>query len=196
MSRIRAEDTVPELIIRRGLWAEGFRYRLHVKTPGGKADLVLPSQKFALFVDGCFWHGCPEHYVRPRTSNPFWDRKLRENVERDRRQTQKLVDEGWRFLRVWEHEVHEDAARVLAAIRDALNGEPARPPQPAWRVVNVKWLDEAASLERRLCEDLLEPTLRRTEERKRSTKKVGRVRARVVNMSPEPDMGPGLRDPL
>lgn len=90
MARIRGKDTAPELVIRRGLWKAGIRYRLQTKTPGGKADFVVPARKLALFVDGCFWHGCPEHYVRPRTSNPFLDSKLRENVDRDRRQSEQL----------------------------------------------------------------------------------------------------------
>src|SRR4051794_31349953 len=104
MSRIRGANTTPELIVRRGLWKCGLRYRLHAKTPGGKADIVVPSAKFALFIDGCFWHGCPEHYVRPGSRNEFWDAKLRENVDRDRRQTLKLDAEGWTVVRVWEHE--------------------------------------------------------------------------------------------
>ena len=113
MSRIKAEDTSPELTIRKGLWAAGYRYRLHFKTPGGKADLVIPSIKFALFIDGCFWHGCPEHYVRPRTKHEFWDAKLTENTTRDRKQTLALEAEGWLVLRVWEHEVVENPGTVL-----------------------------------------------------------------------------------
>lgn len=180
MARIGRKNTLPELLIRKGLWAAGLRYRIQTKTPGGTADLVLATKKFALFVDGCFWHGCPEHYVRPRTSSPFWDRKLRENVDRDRRQTLKLLAEGWRVLRVWEHEVHEQPARTLARILRAVDSERPRKPRGAWRVVRVTWLDEEGRRERRICESLLDASLRHAEERTRSTRKVGRVRGRVL----------------
>ena len=179
MSRIRGRNTSPELVVRRGLWAKGYRYRLQQKTPGGRADLVIRSRKLALFVDGCFWHGCPEHYVRPRSSNSFWDKKLNENVTRDRRQTLKLENEGWRVVRVWEHEIAEDPEAALSKIVEALEGVPPKR-RRAWRVMRVEWVDQEAGRERRFLEDLLDPAFRRVEERIRSTKKVGRVRSRVV----------------
>ncbi len=179
MSRIRGSNTTPELALRRALTKAGLRYRLHVKTPGGRADIVMASKKIAVFIDGCFWHGCPEHYVRPRSSKRFWDDKLTENVTRDRRQILKAAAEGWTAIRVWEHEVKESleavTERVLAHVNDA-----NRAPESQWRVVEVKWLDEAGTLERRRCEDLRDPGKTFTEERERSTKKVGRVRGRPV----------------
>lgn len=173
MARIKGKDTEPELIVRRALRAAGLRYRLQVKTPGGKADLVIAKSKVALFVDGCFWHGCPEHYVRPRTSKAFWDTKLRENVDRDRRQTLALDAEGWLVVRVWEHELREDPARVAKAIVASLGKRPR--PRPHWRVVKVTWLDPVAGLERRQLEELRDGEKRQLEERVRSTRKVGRV---------------------
>ena len=179
MARIRGADTEPELIVRQLLWAAGYRYRLQVKTPGGKADIVVPSKNFALFVDGCFWHGCPEHYVRPRTSNPFWDSKLRENVDRDRRQTLRLIDQGWRVMRVWEHEVREAPNDVAQRVITALSDE-GFAALSTLRVVLVQWLDSEGRLERRTCEELLDATKTVVEERERSTAKVGRVKGKRV----------------
>ncbi|MBL8909278.1 MAG: very short patch repair endonuclease [Archangium sp.] len=179
MSRIRSADTEPELIVRRALTAAGLRYRLHQKTPGGKADLVMPSQKFALFIDGCFWHGCPEHYVHPRSNWPFWDAKLRENVDRDRRQTKALVSEGWKFLRVWEHEVREAPLKVVERIQKQLDG--ARRAKAGWRVVFVRPEGEGSTLERRLHEDLADAAKQLTTVRQRVTAKKGRVAKGVVS---------------
>jgi DNA mismatch endonuclease (patch repair protein) len=176
MARIRGRDTQPELILRKGLWKAGIRYRLHARTPGGRADLLVSSAHLAVFIDGCFWHGCPEHYVRPRSRSGFWDAKLRENVNRDRRQTLTLEAGGWRVLRVWEHEVREQPdsvrERILAAAR---SGKVPRR-RSSWRVVKVEFLDAEGSLERRLLEDLRDGALQREEQSKRSTRKVGRVR--------------------
>jgi DNA mismatch endonuclease (patch repair protein) len=174
MARIGGANTAPEVALRRALWAAGVRYRLQFRTPGGRADVAVPSKRFALFVDGCFWHGCPEHYVRPRSSNVFWDNKLRENVDRDRRQTKTLLAEDWRFVRVWEHEVREHLELVVEKVLDVLHG---RTPWTAgdWRVGRVEFLDDVGARERRHLESLLDPALRRTEEGARSTAKVGRV---------------------
>lgn len=179
MARIKGANTGPELAVRQRLWAAGYRYRLHVKTPGGRADLVIPRRSFALFIDGCFWHGCPEHYVRPRTSNPFWDSKLRENVDRDRRQTLKLLDAGWRVIRVWEHEVAEAPEQVAGQIITALSDDRFAAVSTL-RVVRVDWLDREGRLERRTCEELLDGSRTLIEERERSTAKVGRVRGKRV----------------
>lgn len=176
MSRIRGKDTSPERIIRRRLWAAGLRYRLQAKTPGGRADLVVPGQKLAIFIDGCFWHGCPEHYVRPRSRNEFWDAKLAENVSRDRRQTLLLDTLGWRVVRVWEHEVHEAPEEVVGRILADAHQEKA-PRRYNWRVARVELLDSIGDLERRHLEDLRDGRLQRIEERRRTTKKLGRVRS-------------------
>lgn len=175
MSRIRGENTAPERIVRSALTNAGVRYRLQMKTPGGRADLVVPSRKFALFIDGCFWHGCPEHYVHPRSNASFWDRKLRENVDRDRRQTRALIDEGWSFLRVWEHEVHEAPLKVVEQIKSQLEGARRRP--AGWRVVAVAPLANGSEDERRSHEDLLNAARKLTTIRARITRKTGRVAA-------------------
>lgn len=143
MAGIRSRHTEPERALRSALWAKGLRYRLHAPTPAGRPDLVLPGPT-AVFVDGCFWHGCPRHYSRPRTREDFWAEKLRANVERDRRQTRALRSLGWRVLRVWEHELAEDALvgvvdRVMAVVR----GEAAAEDDADWRVVRVLAVGDA-----------------------------------------------------
>src|SRR4051812_21964937 len=111
MARIRGVNTTPELRLRARLWSTGLRYRLHLRTPAGRPDLVIPGAQVAVYIDGCQWHGCPKHYVRPRSKDEFWAAKLHENVARDLRQTQQLEALGWRVLRFWEHEVWEEPER-------------------------------------------------------------------------------------
>ena len=105
MSNIQGRNTKPEIILRRRLWHAGLRYRVHVRIPGSP-DIVFRRQKIAVFVDGCFWHGCPIHYKRPTSNQPFWDNKLRENMERDERVDRSLIDDGWVVLHYWEHEIN------------------------------------------------------------------------------------------
>lgn len=140
MSRIRSRDTEPEALLRSALWSHGLRYRVAARTPVGRPDIVVPSKKLAVFVDGCFWHGCPEHYVRPRSRPDFWAAKLLENVSRDIRQTLELERQGWRVVRAWECEVHESLLSVVKRVLDPTQNQDGR----AWRVFRV---DEGASPE-------------------------------------------------
>ncbi len=115
MSRIRGKNTKPELLLRKALWRKGARYRLHYKIPG-RPDIVFVGKRIAVFVDGCFWHGCPEHGVSPKTNAAFWRKKIRGNVERDRRITEELRRDGWTVLRFWEHEVRDDLEGVVSKV--------------------------------------------------------------------------------
>lgn len=107
MSNIRGRDTKPELTLRRGLHARGFRYRLHAKNLPGKPDLVLSKYKVAIFVHGCFWHRHQDckHASTPRTRPDFWQEKFRKNRERDSRNVRHLEELGWRVIVVWECEL-------------------------------------------------------------------------------------------
>ena len=103
MSGIKGKDTQPELAIRRGLHAKGFRFRLHAKKVPGKPDLVLPHFRAAIFVNGCFWHRHDCHLFKmPSTRREFWSQKIERNVERDQIVRAQLAEKGWRFLVVWE----------------------------------------------------------------------------------------------
>jgi DNA mismatch endonuclease (patch repair protein) len=176
MARIRGRDTKPEHILRRALWAAGLRYRLQVQTPGGRVDLVFPSSRVAILVDGCFWHGCPRHYVRPRTKESFWETKLAENVARDRRQTLDLEAQGWRVIRIWEHSVHEELQAIVHEIQQVLASELGQPPAEDWRVVRVVPLNDAGSHECRFLQSLRNPSEQRIEEGPRVTTKWRRAR--------------------
>lgn len=103
MAAIRGADTKPEMLIRRGLHARGFRYRLHDLKLPGKPDIVLPKHRAVIFVNGCFWHGhdCPL-FRWPATRQEFWRAKITGNVERDARNIDMLIASGWRVAAVWE----------------------------------------------------------------------------------------------
>jgi DNA mismatch endonuclease (patch repair protein) len=121
MARQRRRDTAPEMAIRRLLHARGFRYRVNAPIPGmprRRADLTFRTRKVAVFVDGCFWHGCPQHRTQPRANGAWWYEKLQRNVERDREADEHLQGQGWLVIRIWEHEDPETAAdRVELALR-------------------------------------------------------------------------------
>ena len=119
MSRIRGRDTKPELLLRTALWAAGLRYRLANRLPG-KPDIVFPGRRVAVFVDGCFWHGCPEHYKRPFSNTEFWDAKISGNRERDNRRTKELRKAGWKVIRIWDHEIKKNPLRVVNKVVRAL----------------------------------------------------------------------------
>jgi DNA mismatch endonuclease (patch repair protein) len=152
MARIGGRDTSPEVAIRSALWRKGFRYKLNVRAGSSRPDLVFARQSVAVFVDGCFWHGCPEHYVRPRTNERFWSDKLSKNVERDRRQTLELEAEQWRVLRFWEHQAWTDLEWIVETVSAALKQNDWKPKED-WRVKAVVPVVGAdAREERHLCQ--------------------------------------------
>jgi DNA mismatch endonuclease, patch repair protein len=120
MSEQRREGTAPELALRRALHSLGLRYRVHRAPLQGlrrKADIVFGPARVAVFVDGCFWHGCPEHGRRSHDVNGwYWPGKIARNQRRDRDTDQALLTAGWAVVRIWEHEVGEPGA-VQAAER-------------------------------------------------------------------------------
>ena len=127
MARIRSEDTVPEMLVRKMLHAAGFRFRLHRGDLPGKPDIVLPRYKVAIFVHGCFWHGhesCRDGR-RPKSNLDYWNRKLDRNRERDRRSQAKLEAIGWRPLVVWECEL-EDPDQLLLRLTAEIGTTDAR----------------------------------------------------------------------
>lgn len=133
MSRIRSEKTGPEMRLRRALWARGVRYRIHRKLPG-KPDLAFAGRRLAVFVDGCFWHGCPDHGTSPKSNQSYWGPKIERNRERDAKVSAALRAEGWTVLRFWEHEIESALDSVVNEIMAAMlvpvgrrGGCPSRP---------------------------------------------------------------------
>ena len=114
----RRRDTAPEIALRRELHRRGLRFRVDFPPLPGlrcRADIVFTRRRIAIFVDGCFWHACPDHGNVPKANREWWRAKLEANVARDRRNEQALVQAGWKVVRVWEHEpVGAAADRVFA----------------------------------------------------------------------------------
>jgi DNA mismatch endonuclease, patch repair protein len=108
-------DTRPELALRSALHARGLRYRVDfpIRPATGirpiRPDIVFTRAKIAVFVDGCFWHGCPDHGTKPTRNTDYWTAKLERNIERDRRNDALLEEAGWTVVRIWEHEASHDA---------------------------------------------------------------------------------------
>jgi len=115
MSRVKGKDTSLEQLVRSGLHRRGLRFRKHVKGLPGKPDIVFPSARAAVFIDGDFWHGWRFPMWKDSLA-PFWRAKIEATRLRDRRNFQQLRWQGWRVLRIWEHQVQRDLASVLARI--------------------------------------------------------------------------------
>ncbi|WP_329055593.1 very short patch repair endonuclease [Streptomyces violaceus] len=123
MSRQASKDTAVELAVRRLLHAAGLRYRVEYPVPGlprRRIDVAFPRAKVAVLIDGCFWHGCPQHATHPKANADWWRTKLDRNMARDRETTEHLLAAGWTVLRFWEH---TPAAEVAAAVRAEVDQE-------------------------------------------------------------------------
>ena len=116
MATLSRRDTAPELALRRELHKRGMRYRLQVKTPGSRRrtiDIAFPSARLAVFVDGCFWHGCPAHGTQPQANRDWWLWKIARNQARDADTNRLLLEAGWTVVRVWEHDEVSSAADTV-----------------------------------------------------------------------------------
>lgn len=110
MSRIRSKDTKPEMLVRKFLHAQGFRYRLHAKHLPGKPDIVLPKYKTVILVHGCFWHGhegC-RYFVTPKTRTEWWLEKIKKNISNDSIKRKILEEAGWKVIQIWECDLKPD----------------------------------------------------------------------------------------
>lgn len=121
MSGIRGKDTKPELVIRKALFARGFRYRLHDKQLPGKPDIVFPKYNAVVFAHGCFWHGHQCHLFKwPSTRPDFWQDKIYRNIEIDKQSNKQLKEKGWRIFVVWECALKGKKKRKLEYITNKL----------------------------------------------------------------------------
>jgi len=116
MSRIRSKNTVPEVKLRKLLFATGVKgYRIHYDLPG-KPDIVFVKRKIAVFIDGCFWHKCPIDFQEPESHKEYWTKKIQSNVDRDKKVNDQLKSDGWTVIRIWEHEVKKEPEMVVRKI--------------------------------------------------------------------------------
>jgi DNA mismatch endonuclease (patch repair protein) len=133
----RSRDTRPELAIRSAVHATGLRYRVAarpIRTVRRSADLVFRSARVAVFVDGCFWHGCRDHFTPPRTNAAYWTAKIEGNRTRDADTDARLTDQGWLVIRCWEHEDPRRAAdRVCDLVRQRRQARTGVSPRPTPR---------------------------------------------------------------
>ncbi|MEV0746649.1 MULTISPECIES: very short patch repair endonuclease [unclassified Streptomyces] len=122
MSRQASRDTAPEVAVRKLLHASGYRYRLNERVPHMSRrtiDIAFTRAKVAVFLDGCFWHGCPEHATQPKSNAEWWRQKLDRNMARDAETTAHLVTEGWTVLRFWEHQPPTQVAERVTEVVDS-----------------------------------------------------------------------------
>ena len=115
MARVKGKNTSPELNLRKILSMAGVKYNANYKLEG-KPDMVLKSQKVAVFIDGCFWHKCPICFRAPKSNKGYWKEKIKKNVDRDRKLNKTLKKEGWKVIRIWEHNVLKNPNGVLHKI--------------------------------------------------------------------------------
>jgi DNA mismatch endonuclease, patch repair protein len=129
MSRVRGKDTKPEMIVRRLLHGQGYRYRLHARDLPGSPDIVFRGRRKAIYVHGCFWHRHPDETCKlarlPKSRREFWVPKLEGNRERDLRNQQLMIERGWSFLLVWECEI-PDRKRLLESLQGFLELDPPK----------------------------------------------------------------------
>ncbi len=125
MSRIKGKDTKPEMLVRKYLHAQGFRYKLHDKTLPGKPDLVLPKHKTVIFIHGCFWHGhtnC-KYFTIPKTRTEWWTEKINKNKTKDEKAIRELKRNGWKIITVWECKLKPATSnQTLHKIKTKLTG--------------------------------------------------------------------------
>jgi DNA mismatch endonuclease (patch repair protein) len=123
MSRVKGWDTTTELTVRRCLHKLGYRFRLHLNDLPGKPDIVLPKHKAVIFVHGCFWHGhpgCPKA-SRPKTNDNFWNKKIDQNIQRDKQVKELLESMGWKILLLWQCQI-KDTVFLEKSLVDFLKG--------------------------------------------------------------------------
>lgn len=122
MSRIKKDNTKPEILVRKYLFSNGFRYRKNDKKLPGTPDIVLPKYKTVIFVNGCFWHkhdGC-QYFVWPKTNKEFWRNKIESNVLRDKRKIEELKEIGWNVITIWECQLKGDKDKTLSDLINKL----------------------------------------------------------------------------
>lgn len=123
MQAVGSENTQPELRLRKALHRLGLRYRVHTRPERDfrcQADIVFRAVRACVFVDGCFWHGCPIHFSLPKTNLDWWLEKIQDNQARDERQRTALEQRGWQVISFWEHQVRDDLEECVRSVIEAI----------------------------------------------------------------------------
>jgi DNA mismatch endonuclease (patch repair protein) len=134
MQANRSFDTALEVLLRSELHKRGLRFRKHVNVDDGvkcRADIIFRRARVCVFVDGCYWHGCPKHFRTPLVNSAWWNEKIADNRQRDRRKTGALRRKGWKVIRIWEHQLSPNSLRRIADSIEAT----VRHPRPRRRVI-------------------------------------------------------------
>lgn len=122
MSAVRSKDSKIEVDFRKAIWKAGFRYRKNPTKYFGKPDIVLPKHKTVIFIDSCFWHGCKKHCRIPSVRKIYWTKKISRNVARDKEVAKHYKKQGWKIIRIWEHQIKNDlpeqACKIAKIIYD------------------------------------------------------------------------------
>lgn len=125
MRAVKGKDTTLETRVRSALWRLGLRFRKNVASLPGKPDIAFTRKKVVVFIDSCFWHGCPRHLRRPQSNQDYWEAKIDGNRQRDAQIDAAYSEMSWRVIRIWEHELKEDFHHCLARIVDLVDPGPA-----------------------------------------------------------------------
>lgn len=113
MRAVRSNNSKMEVAFRRLLFSKGIRYRKNVSDLPGKPDIAIKNKKLVIFLDSCFWHGCPQHLRRPQSNQDYWNRKVEINIERDQKINSEYKKLKWKILRFWEHEIKNNAGECI-----------------------------------------------------------------------------------
>lgn len=112
MKAIRSQSEL-ENLFSKYLWNQGLRFRKNVRKLKGSPDIAIQKYKIVIFVDSCFWHGCPLHFKRPKSNQEFWDKKITRNRERDKEVNEYYIQQGWNIRRIWEHEIKKNLETTI-----------------------------------------------------------------------------------
>jgi len=134
MRAVKGADTALEVRVRSALWRMGLRFRKNVVTLPGKPDIAFTRRRLVIFIDSCFWHGCPLHLRRPKSNQVYWEAKIARNQRRDLEIDRAYQEVGWTVLRVWEHELNGDFDAAIDRIVVSARGADASPAAPCGRI--------------------------------------------------------------
>ncbi|HSA05783.1 MAG TPA: very short patch repair endonuclease [Candidatus Gastranaerophilales bacterium] len=121
MQAVRSKNTKLENMVIKQLWKLGYRFRRNVDALLGKPDIAIKKYKIVIFIDSCFWHGCNQHCRMPSSNKEYWYKKIQRNKNRDKEITEYYINNEWRILRIWEHQIKEDFNNTIKLLTDFID---------------------------------------------------------------------------